>query len=77
MKPPAVDDRPRAVLAIDTATAAGSVALRVGDRTRDRELGWRASFREVAPRIEELMGEVAYHLMSRNRAARKRWLRCA
>jgi tRNA threonylcarbamoyladenosine biosynthesis protein TsaB len=57
VKPPAVDDRPRAVLAIDTATAAGSVALRVGDRTRDRELGWRASFREVAPRIEELMGE--------------------
>ena len=27
--------------------------------------------------IEELMGEVAYHLMSRNRAAKKRWLRCA
>jgi len=57
VKPPAVDGRPRAVLAIDTATAAGSVALRVGDRTRDRELGWRASFREVAPAIEELMGE--------------------
>jgi tRNA threonylcarbamoyladenosine biosynthesis protein TsaB len=57
VKPPAVDGRPRAVLAIDTATAAGSVALRVGDRTRDRELGWRASFREIAPAIEELMGE--------------------
>lgn len=27
--------------------------------------------------IEELMDEVVYHLMSRNRAARKRWLRCA
>jgi transposase len=27
--------------------------------------------------IEELMGEVVYHLMTRNRAAKKRWLRCA
>ena len=27
--------------------------------------------------IEQLMGEVVYHLMSRNRAAKKRWLRCA
>jgi transposase len=27
--------------------------------------------------IEQLMGEVVYHLMNRNRAAKKRWLRCA
>lgn len=27
--------------------------------------------------IEQLMGEVVYHLMSRNRAAKARWLRCA
>jgi transposase len=27
--------------------------------------------------IEQLMGEVVYHLMSRNRAAKRRWLRCA
>ena len=27
--------------------------------------------------IEGLMSEVVYHLMSRNRAAKKRWLRCA
>ena len=27
--------------------------------------------------VEELMGEVVYHLISRNRAAKKRWLRCA
>jgi transposase len=27
--------------------------------------------------IEQLMGEVVYHLMTRNRAAKKRWLRCA
>jgi transposase len=27
--------------------------------------------------IEQLMGEVVYHLMSRNRDAKKRWLRCA
>ena len=27
--------------------------------------------------IEELMDEVVYHLMNRNRAAKKRWLRCA
>jgi transposase len=27
--------------------------------------------------IEQLMSEVVYHLMSRNRAAKRRWLRCA
>jgi transposase len=27
--------------------------------------------------VEQLMGEVVYHLMSRNRAAKKKWLRCA
>src|SRR5580765_691216 len=27
--------------------------------------------------MEQLMGEVAYHLISRNRVARRRWLRCA
>lgn len=57
MKPPPADGPPRALLAIDTATAAGSVALRVGDRTRDRALGWREAFRDVGPAIEELMGE--------------------
>jgi hypothetical protein len=27
--------------------------------------------------MEQLMSEVVYHLMSRNRAAKKTWLRCA
>jgi tRNA threonylcarbamoyladenosine biosynthesis protein TsaB len=58
MRAPGVEaSRPRAVLAIETATAAGSVALRVGERTREKSLQWRASFREVAPAIEELMAE--------------------
>ena len=57
MSPEAQRKGPQAVLAIDTATAAGSVALRVGDRTGERGLVWRSSFREVAPAIEELMGE--------------------
>lgn len=58
MKAPGVGgSRPRAVLAIETATADGSVALRVGDRTGEKSLQWRASFREVAPAIEELMAE--------------------
>ncbi|HEY7472071.1 MAG TPA: tRNA (adenosine(37)-N6)-threonylcarbamoyltransferase complex dimerization subunit type 1 TsaB [Gemmatimonadota bacterium] len=48
---------PRVVLAIDTATAAGTVALRVADRTRERRLEWRASFRQIAPAVEGLMNE--------------------
>ena len=47
----------RIVLAIDTATGPGSVALREGERTRERALEWRASFREMAPAIEGLMAE--------------------
>jgi tRNA threonylcarbamoyl adenosine modification protein YeaZ len=58
MRAPGVEgSRPHAVLAIETATADGSVALRVGERTREKSLQWRASFREVAPAIEELMAE--------------------
>jgi tRNA threonylcarbamoyladenosine biosynthesis protein TsaB len=53
------DARPRTILAIDTATAAGSVALRVEGRTLERAIAWRASFRGVAPAIAELMGEAA------------------
>jgi tRNA threonylcarbamoyladenosine biosynthesis protein TsaB len=48
---------PRIVLAIDTATVPGSVALRVEARTRERALDWRTSFRETAPAIQDLMGE--------------------
>lgn len=47
----------RVVLAIDTATSAGSVALRVADRTREIPLEWRASFRQIAPAIEGLIAE--------------------
>jgi tRNA threonylcarbamoyl adenosine modification protein YeaZ len=57
MKAPGGGSHPRTVLAIETATADGSVALRVGDRTGEKSLQWRASFREVAPAIEELMAE--------------------
>ena len=49
---------PRVVLAIDTATAAGSVALRVANRTRETPLEWRASFRQIGPAIEGLLAEV-------------------
>lgn len=45
------------VLAIDTATPGGSIALRVGGETRERALEWRASFRQAAPAIDELLGE--------------------
>lgn len=48
---------PRIVLAIDTATGPGSVALRVGEQTRERALDWRASFRAMAPAIEDLRKE--------------------
>ena len=48
---------PRIVLAIDTATAPGAVALRVGDETRTRALDRRAAFRETAPAIEGLCAE--------------------
>ncbi|HET9333277.1 MAG TPA: tRNA (adenosine(37)-N6)-threonylcarbamoyltransferase complex dimerization subunit type 1 TsaB [Gemmatimonadota bacterium] len=45
------------VLAIDTATPGGSIALRVGGETRERVLEWRASFRQAAPAIDELLAE--------------------
>jgi tRNA threonylcarbamoyladenosine biosynthesis protein TsaB len=45
------------VLAIDTATAPGAVALRVGGETLGRTLGRRAAFRETAPAIESLRVE--------------------
>lgn len=48
---------PRVVLAIDTATSSGSVALRVADSTRETPLEWRASFHQIAPAIEGLMAE--------------------
>jgi tRNA threonylcarbamoyladenosine biosynthesis protein TsaB len=48
---------PRVVLAIDTATFAGSVALWVADHAHERALEWRASFRQVAPAVESLMSE--------------------
>lgn len=45
------------VLAIDTATDEAAVALRTGERTRVRRLGWRTSFTETAPAIEALLEE--------------------
>ncbi|HJU87122.1 MAG TPA: tRNA (adenosine(37)-N6)-threonylcarbamoyltransferase complex dimerization subunit type 1 TsaB [Gemmatimonadota bacterium] len=48
---------PRIVLAIDTATAPGAVALRVGGKTLRRTLDRRAAFREAAPAIESLRAE--------------------
>jgi tRNA threonylcarbamoyladenosine biosynthesis protein TsaB len=45
------------VLAIDTATAPGAVALRVREQTRSRPLDRRAAFRETAPAIEALRAE--------------------
>ena len=48
---------PRVVLAIDTATVPGGVALRVGGETRGRRLDLRAAFREAAPTIEALRAE--------------------
>ena len=48
---------PRVVLAVDTATVPGSVALRAGEETRSRALDARAAFRETAPAIELLRAE--------------------
>lgn len=45
------------MLAIDTATAPGAVALRVGEETLSRALDLRAAFRETAPAIERLRAE--------------------
>ena len=45
------------VLAIDTATPGGSIALRIDGATRERALEWRASFRQAAPAIDELLAE--------------------
>ena len=48
---------PRVVLAIDTATVPGAVALRVGEETRSTTLDRRAAFRETAPAIEGLRAD--------------------
>jgi tRNA threonylcarbamoyl adenosine modification protein YeaZ len=48
---------PRIVLAIDTATGPGSIALRIGEQTSQRTIEWRAAFRETAPAIQSLMAE--------------------
>lgn len=48
---------PGIVLAIDTATPLGAVALLVGERVLRRQIEWRASFRTVGPAIEGLLGE--------------------
>ena len=42
-----------------------------------REVHANVTRNHACESIQQLMGEVVYHLMSRNRAARKRWLRCA
>jgi len=53
---------PRIVLAIDTATPFGGVALRVGERELQRAVEWRTSFRQVAPAIEHLLREAGLEL---------------
>ncbi|HEU4463816.1 MAG TPA: tRNA (adenosine(37)-N6)-threonylcarbamoyltransferase complex dimerization subunit type 1 TsaB, partial [Gemmatimonadota bacterium] len=45
------------VLAIDTATSGGSIALRVRGESRERALEWRGSFRQAAPAVDELLAE--------------------
>lgn len=45
------------MLAIDTATVPGAVALRVDEETRQRTLDRRAAFRETAPAVEWLRAE--------------------
>lgn len=42
-----------------------------------RELHANVTRNHRCASIEQLMGEVKYHLTSRNRAAKQRWLRCA
>lgn len=42
-----------------------------------RELHANVTRNHTCESIEQLMDEVAYHLQSRNRAAKRRWLRCA
>ena len=53
---------PRAVLAIDTATSAGAVALLAGKRDLRRPIEWRASFRAVAPAVTGLLAEAGIGL---------------
>lgn len=48
---------PRVVLAVDTATVPGSVALRAGGETRSVPLDLRSAFREAAPAVERLRAE--------------------
>jgi tRNA threonylcarbamoyl adenosine modification protein YeaZ len=48
---------PRVVLAVDTATVPGSVALRAGGETRSVPLDPRSAFREAAPAVERLRAE--------------------
>lgn len=54
---------PSNVLAIDTATSDGAVALRVGERLFQRPLQWRASFRQVAPAVESVLEEAGLRLV--------------
>lgn len=53
---------PGAVLAIDTATTVGAVALLIGQRDLRRPIEWRASFRAVAPAVEGLLAETGLGL---------------
>lgn len=53
---------PRTVLAIDTATPAGAVALLVEERVLRRPIEWRSSFRQVAPALEALLDEAGLRL---------------
>jgi len=60
-----VEETPRGagtVLAIDTATPAGAVALLVEERVLRRPIEWRSSFRQVAPAIEQLLEEAGLRL---------------
>lgn len=47
------------------------------ERRAWRELHANVTRNHDCESIDQLMGEVVYHLMSRNRAAKKKWLRCA
>ncbi len=47
------------------------------ERSLWREVHANVTRNHTCTSIEELMGEVTYHLASRNRAARRGWLRCA
>lgn len=50
------------MLAIDTATVEGTVALRAGGEIRERPLEWRASFRQAPSAIDALLAEAGLRL---------------